>query len=202
MARCSAMYAYWALRPMKRSCFRGISSLISAASRFGRPRTWLRMPKSAYAWEKVMPDLAWYSESDTSSRVFPRQLVSPMPVTTTRRSAAMTTTLRPVRAAAACRRLPSTVSDANASRPIAPADLHGQLQLWKPSVPAAAAGMVSGVSPCRAGRAAVWRCSAERAKAPRAPADHHEQYAEHKMPARNTTAACACFAGEGGGMDT
>mmetsp|Transcript_97784 Transcript_97784/g.237812 ORF Transcript_97784/g.237812 Transcript_97784/m.237812 type:complete len:342 (-) Transcript_97784:166-1191(-) len=86
MARSKATYANWALGPMKRSDFRGMSSFSSASERSGRPQTLLLMPYLAYSSENLMPDLAFARESATSSSVFPRQLVMPMPVTTTRRS--------------------------------------------------------------------------------------------------------------------
>ena len=64
-----------------------MSSLISSGLKQGLPRTVLLMPSFSYSSEKVIPDWPFFKFSATSSRVLPRQLVMPMPVTTTRRSA-------------------------------------------------------------------------------------------------------------------
>jgi hypothetical protein len=43
------------------------------------------MPKLAYVSEKVIPDFGSFREVATSSKVSPRGLAIPIPVTTTRR---------------------------------------------------------------------------------------------------------------------
>ena len=69
---------------MKRRALRSIEALISASVSSGLPQTRLLRPSSAYFSDALIPGLQLKSESLTSSRVFPRQDVMPMPVTTTR----------------------------------------------------------------------------------------------------------------------
>mmetsp|Transcript_19643 Transcript_19643/g.63923 ORF Transcript_19643/g.63923 Transcript_19643/m.63923 type:complete len:258 (-) Transcript_19643:98-871(-) len=82
MQRCIATKAYFALIPMKRACFRSIRSSSSIS---GRPHTCDFIPISLYLGLNLMPDLASFSEVDTSSSVLPRHDKMPIPVTTTRR---------------------------------------------------------------------------------------------------------------------
>mmetsp|Transcript_10719 Transcript_10719/g.16266 ORF Transcript_10719/g.16266 Transcript_10719/m.16266 type:complete len:232 (+) Transcript_10719:786-1481(+) len=84
-----ATYANLALLPIKRRDCLGMSSLKSASVRSGLPQTLDLIPSSAYFSLNLIPLLASLSDAVTSSRLFPRQDVIPIPVTTTRRSAIM-----------------------------------------------------------------------------------------------------------------
>mmetsp|Transcript_10112 Transcript_10112/g.17746 ORF Transcript_10112/g.17746 Transcript_10112/m.17746 type:complete len:225 (+) Transcript_10112:1231-1905(+) len=72
---------------MKRRWALGMRSTKSASVRLGRPRTFDLMPRSAHSWSNSIPDSHSWRDLVTSSRLFPRHEVIPMPVTTTRRSA-------------------------------------------------------------------------------------------------------------------
>ena len=80
---CIAMNAYLALMPMNRPCLR---SMKSSQLMSGVPQMWDFIPISLYFSLNLMPGLAACRESDTSSRVLPRQDTMPIPVTTIRRS--------------------------------------------------------------------------------------------------------------------